>query len=362
MHHDGSGPARRRVALVCLLGLVAAGCAGDPAPADPAPDGAPGIERLDGVSTVSAYDGDAGLDRWRAEVPGIEEVEIPSTADGATQPALWQPPTGDGPQPLLVALHSWSADHEQHNGIPFARLAEQRGWGMIHPDFRGVFETPEATGSDLAVQDVLDAVDFAAEQAPIDPDQVFAVGFSGGGMMSLLMAGRHPDRFAGAAAWVPIDDLVDWYGYHEDRDTAYAEQIRASCGGDPLVEEPVAAECAQRSPTTHLDAAREAGVPVYLAHGIDDETVPPHNSARAFNRLARPEDRLPDDVTAALRENTLPTQLRGEIDGEAYFGSDDPEVLFVRESGPVTLVLFDGAHDMAFHPGLDWMVQGLGAP
>lgn len=45
---------------------------------------------------------------------------------------------------------------------------------------------PPATGSDLAVQDVLDAVDFAAQEGGIDPERVFVVGFSGGGVMSLL--------------------------------------------------------------------------------------------------------------------------------------------------------------------------------
>jgi len=33
----------------------------------------------------------------------------------------------------------------------------------------------------------------------------------------------------------------------------------------------------------------------------------------------------------------------------------DPDVLVARRSGPVTLVLFEGGHDMVFHPGLAFM-------
>ncbi|CAN5225720.1 hypothetical protein BH20ACT3_BH20ACT3_11490 [soil metagenome] len=77
--------------------------------------------------------------------------------------------------------------------------------------------------------------------------------------------GRHPERFAGAAAWVPIHDLVPWYDYNVPLDTSYVAEIVASCGGEPLEEPDARDECLQRSPVTHLDAARDAELPFYLA-------------------------------------------------------------------------------------------------
>lgn len=315
--------------------------------------------RLPGVVDVASLESrPSSLAGWRTVVPRVQDVQIPSTADGSAQPALWLPPQGEGPQPLIVALHSWSTRYEQYVNTPFGRWADQEGWAMIAPDFRGVYEKPAATASDLAVQDVVDAVEWAVDQGGVEEDEVFVVGFSGGGLMSLVMAGRHPDLFAGAVSFVPIYDLVDWYVYNRgkegDRPARYARQIAASCGGDPTSDPAAREQCLQRSPKTYLDAAREAGLPIFIGHGLHDETVPPDHGVRAFNQLADPQDRLSPDVLAAVTRNTLPPEVAGEP-AESFFGEQDPEVLLARRSGPVTLVLFDGEHDMVFHPALAFL-------
>ena len=48
-------------------------------------------------------------------------------------------------------------------------------------------DDPDAVGSELAVQDVADAIEYAIAQDGVDASRVFAVGYSGGGMMALLM-------------------------------------------------------------------------------------------------------------------------------------------------------------------------------
>jgi poly(3-hydroxybutyrate) depolymerase len=63
----------------------------------------------------------------------VEDVRIPSTADGTPQPALWLAPGGDEPQPLLVVLHPWSSGYLQAAGIPFARWAAREGWALVAP-------------------------------------------------------------------------------------------------------------------------------------------------------------------------------------------------------------------------------------
>jgi dienelactone hydrolase len=315
------------------------------------------FQRLDDVVDLSSLEsaGDT-FAAWQDVVPDVEDVEIPSSADGAQQQALWLAPQGDEPRPLLVVLHSWSTRYLQHFSTPYGRWADQEGWAMVAPDFRGVFDRPEATGSDLAVQDVLDAVDWALERGGVDAERVFVVGFSGGGMMSLLMAGRHPDRFAGAVSWVPVHDLADWYAYNRDEQagSGYQFEIASSCGGDPTSEQSARKECEQRSPEAHLDATRDAGMAVYLGHGLSDRTVPPDHAVRAFDHLADEDDRLGEDVRAAVARGELPQDVPGE-QAESFFGPEDPEVLLARRSGPVTLALFEGEHDMVFHPGLQWM-------
>lgn len=384
--HLGRRPLRRGAALGLVAALLLLGCEPDGEPADDGtdagvdeadgdpeaadePDEAPELdpdavelERLEGVATALdvAEFADEGAERWQDEVPAAEDVTITSSVDDHEQPAMWLPAgEDDGPAPLLVVLHSWSTEYQQHQNIPFAQLAEQLGWAAVFPNFRGTFDTEEAGGSDLAVQDVVDAIDWAAEQDDIDEDRVFVTGFSGGGMMTLLMAGQHPDRFAGAVAWVPIHDVTRWYAYNitEVPDATYPDEIETLCGGVPTEDGAAESECLERSPVTYLDAAVESGVPIYLGHGLDDDIVRPDESLEAFNQLAEPDDRLEQDAIDTVHERQLPDELAGTVEAETFFDEQDPEVLFARGSGPTTLVLFDGEHDMVYHPTVRWFAS-----
>ena len=96
-------------------------------------------------------------------------------------------------------------------------------------------------------------------------------------------------------------------------------------------------------------------MPVYIGHGLGDRDVRPDHAVRAFNQLAAAADRIPRAAVTEIRRNTLPPALHRSIEGPTHFGSTDPRVLFARKSGQATLVLFEGGHDMVFHPGLRWM-------
>ena len=141
------------------------------------------------------------LAAWRARVPGIKVIDIPSSVDGKKQRAIWYASGSDKKKPLLIALHSWSADYEQNLNIPFAEFAVENDWAFVHPDFRGPNLRPEATASDLAVSDVIDAVTYARKRAEIDADRIYLVGYSGGAMKALVLAGRFPELWAGVAAF-----------------------------------------------------------------------------------------------------------------------------------------------------------------
>ncbi|HSL59837.1 MAG TPA: hypothetical protein VK866_18455, partial [Acidimicrobiales bacterium] len=159
------------VALVVGLAAAPAGATeGTPPESEVAPLSTgltPSFSRVWPATTQSFYP-TSGLARWVQSVPGIADVRIRSTADGTSQPSLWLAPNEPGPRPLLVVLHSWSAGYTQHLSIPYAQWARTHGWAMIHPDFRGRLDGADSTGSDLAVQDVIDAIDFAQAHADID--------------------------------------------------------------------------------------------------------------------------------------------------------------------------------------------------
>ncbi|MFD2246081.1 alpha/beta hydrolase family protein [Pontibacter ruber] len=309
-------------------------------------------------STTKKYPGkvaDESIAIWHKKVPEVEQVQITSTADGKQQPALMYNSDSYRMKPLLVVLHSWSSEYLQVVSIPYALWAKEYDWVFIQPNYRGKFDDPEAVASDVAIQDIVDAVDYAKKTADIDTSRIYIVGSSGGAMTALVAAGKHPEIWAGVVAWVPVFDLVDWYAFSQNyphRD--YNRHIVAACGGEPLPGTPAAEEAKRRSPSTYLSNAK--GVPLFLAHGTIDVLVPPNHSMRAFNLLANPEDRFTQEEMDYIdKEQKIPPGLRGATEDSLYFGPDDPPVLFRRESDKVRLVLYEGVHDMAYNPSLLWL-------
>jgi hypothetical protein len=174
-------------------------------------------------------------------------------------------------------------------------------------------------------------------------------------MTALVAAGRHPEIWAGVVAWVPVFDLVDWYAFSQNyphRD--YNSHIVAACGGEPLPGTPAAEECKRRSPSTYIHNAKD--VPIFLAHGTVDVLVPPDHSIRAYNILANPADTISQkEIDYILEKQELPEGIKGATNRDKYFGAKDPQIVFMRESANVRLVLFVGVHDMAYNPGLLWL-------
>ena len=316
------------------------------------------VERMPQYSTSKKYPSkfaDESLTKWQKEIPGIQKVDIKSTVDGNMQPALFYTSETTGKRPLLVMLHSWSSEYLQEVSIPFAEWSMEYDWAFIHPNYRGKFNKPEAMASDLAIQDIVDAVNYAKAHAEIDESRIYILGSSGGAMTALVAAGRHPEIWAGVVAWVPVYDLVDWYAfsqYYPHRD--YNRHVVIACGGEPLPGTPAAEECLRRSPVTYIDNLK--GTPVFLAAGMEDLLVPVSHTLRAFNALAQPSDTISQEHMKYIdKEQELPEELEGTSDGVKYFGGSDPKVVYTRQSGDVRLVLFEGVHDMAYSPGLLWL-------
>lgn len=312
------------------------------------------VRMLEFFTTLSDFPSFAS---WEKTVPEVQTIGIRSSADGSVQPALFYDSGSEIRKPLLVALHSWSRDYRQEGSIPYGAWCVENDWVFIHPDYRGVFDNPNATNSEFALRDILDAVAYAKKNARVDESRVYLIGFSGGAMTALTMAGRHPEVWTAVSAWVPIFDLPEWYRYNATNFPGrhYAKHIISSCGGIPAAGSAAERECSRRSPSAYLKNARGRKLRIYISHGIQDDYAPPGNALKSFNQLADPADRINrEDIEYIDRTRKLPKRLSGRYDDEFYRKAGKP-LLFRKTSGNATVSLFKGGHDMLYNVALYWL-------
>lgn len=285
-----------------------------------------------------------------------QRVDIVSARDGTKQQAYFHRSAKAGPQPLVVSLHSWSAGYEQADALLPQVLA--RDVHYIHPDFRGKNDRPEAAGSDLALSDLDEAIDFALQHADVDPAQIHVVGQSGGGHATLLMFQRSRHRLASCAAFVPISDLETWfYESLGRRQKYYRDLLRVTRSPDSLRFD--GAEARRRSPLfMPTPVARRRDTKLLIAAGVHDGytgSVPVTQSIAMFNKLVldfggEATDQVPADTTLALATaRTLPRLP------PARFG--DRQLVYEKRFRNLRLVMFEGGHEFVLPAALELVKQ-----
>lgn len=304
---------------------------------------------------------------------GVAEITYLSAADQTKQPALFEAPADKAkPVPLLVALHTWSSDYKQAGGeAVYARWCQDMGWAFIHPNFRGKNNTPDALGSDLAVEDIRSAVEYAKSSANIDPERIYCIGVSGGGHASLLMAARAPEIWAGVSAWCGISDIQKWHQQCTDNRSfiGYAGHIKSALGGTPESSHERMESAKHRSPVTWLAAAGKVNLDIN--HGVNDGrtsreeegffggSVPFTHSLEAWNAVVPEGDRFPEATINTWFETQKFPDHKASRD--ILYGLNEP--LFRKISGPSRITIFNGGHEIIHEAALNWLnVQRLGQP
>jgi dipeptidyl aminopeptidase/acylaminoacyl peptidase len=164
-----------------------------------------------------------------------EKITYHSRADGLEIPAfVFKPLHMRGPKshPALVWVHENIRGHLYEHYIPYIREATAKGYIVIAPEYRGsigygkaFYDAIDYGGAE--VDDVLTAVDYLKQNVPeVDPTRIGIIGWSHGGMITLLSIFREPTTFKCAAALVPVTNLFQrlaWKGVeaqHERIDPA----------------------------------------------------------------------------------------------------------------------------------------------
>ena len=289
----------------------------------------------------------------------LELIKVKSSLDDSLQPSMfWAPASAKTtPTPLFVFLHSWSGNYKQNNA-KWLQEAEQRGWIYLHPDFRGVNQQPEACGSRLARQDILDAIEYVIKHCNVDQSRIYLAGSSGGGHMTMLMAGHHPDRFSAASAWVGISDLAEWYRFHlkDGVPQNYARMILKSLTDKPGTSEEIDVQYRDRSPLFWIDNATE--LPLDLNAGVTDGqtgSVPFAHTINAFNVLAKKNQTAPvteAEIEQLWNQGTLTNPQASDQETDETYGR---EIHLRRKSGNARVTIFQGGHEGLPEPACEWL-------
>lgn len=163
-------------------------------------------EEHDGWSMANPY---IQLEGY-VQATDIEVIDLTSSFDGTDRRAMVQVPIGYTPDaveyPLVIGVHWWGA-RDFHALKPLAKACNDRGWLLACPDIR----RNHHTASKFVQRDIIDLIDYMTEEYSVDPERVYILGTSMGGMMAATTAAKYPHRFAALAELEGPTNLGNWY-------------------------------------------------------------------------------------------------------------------------------------------------------
>ena len=262
----------------------------DAAPADAEPpDAGPDDAKTDDVKTDDV-DVDVGPDAVDTDVVaadaaegGLRERRTFIGASGTREYVLYVPPgAGSASIPLVMVLHGCSQTADGFASLTgFETLANQEGFAVVFPEQPGTAnpllcwnwfldeDQQRDTGEAAVLADIVREV---MDEGWVDNTRVHAVGLSAGGAMSIVLAAVFPDVFAsvGAVAGCPFK-------------------------GSPCLNAPSSLTGEQLADLAYTAmGALARPVPVFLAQGDADTTVPPENVELVVQQWLGVADRADD--------------------------------------------------------------------
>jgi dipeptidyl aminopeptidase/acylaminoacyl peptidase len=215
-------------------------------------------------------------------------------------------PDGDGPHPVIVRVHGGPHMLDMDRWVPDILAHVDAGFLVAMVNYRGSDGYGRAWRDQLIgnigfleLEDVLAGLDDLVGRGLADPDRAVLAGWSWGGYVTLLGAGRHPERWASLVAGVPVADYVAAY---EDESPSLQALDRSLFGGDPSTRPDLFRE---RSPITYADQVR---APLLILAGENDSRCP---IRQIWNYVGR------------LRSRGLEPEVYTYATGHASFDTDE---------------------------------------
>ncbi len=220
----------------------------------------------------------ADVDYVRYTGPAPRVIKNP-TGQGAGNPVVINAYTffprkrpAQGKIPLLIYVHGGVHGHVDVYSVHFLRELLEQGYAVVAPEYRGssgygkeFWELIDYGG--LENEDVFAAKKFMLENHDLlDPDRVGILGWSHGGMITLMNLFNHPKEYKVGYAGVPVSDIVARMGY---KDQAYRKLFSAPYHIGKTADEDVN-EYRRRSPAWNADKLQ---TPLLIHTNTNDEDV-----------------------------------------------------------------------------------------
>jgi dipeptidyl aminopeptidase/acylaminoacyl peptidase len=228
-----------------------------------------------------------------AKVNGKDMSAVESTTyharDGLEIPAYLTLPADRATKalPLIVMPHGGPFVRDEWSYDVWAQFLANRGYLVLQPNYRGstgygkAFVDKGLGQWGRAMQDDIDdGVKWLVDQGKVDPKRVCIMGASYGGYAAMWAAARNPDIYRCAISLAGISDVEAMLKY--DRKlfsaTRYYRNWREKVQGDKEFD------LATVSP---LRAVDRISIPLLIAHGDKDETVPVAQSRKLHDALTK---------------------------------------------------------------------------
>lgn len=278
---------------------------------------------------------------WRLRLGDIAEIDkvaytsLPPkvvtnpTAPGATNPLIIRAYTflprnldRSRKHPLIVFPHD--GVHSNFNSGGYAHIVRElveQGYSVIAPDYRGSTGYGESFWRQIdyggrEVDDVLAARDWMLEAYSfLDPHRVGIIGWSHGGLITLMNILLHSKAYTVAYAGVPVSDLVARMGYEPE---SYRALYSAPYHIGKSVRDDIG-EYRRRSPVNH---AKDLATPLLIHTNTNDEDVNVLEVEHLIDSLKAAgktfEYKIYQDAPGGHAFNRIDTKLAKESRAEIY--------------------------------------------
>ncbi len=224
-------------------------------------------------------------------------------------------------QPLIVMVHGGIHSSFTSDSGHIVRELLDQGYSIVAADYRGSTGYGEGYSRQIdyggrEVDDVYLGMQWMLDHYPfLDSRRVGIVGWSHGGLITLMNIFQHPESFAAAYAGVPVSDLVFRLGYQSE---AYRAEFSAPYHIGKTVREDIG-EYERRSPVSYVSRLQ---TPLLIHTNTNDEDVNVLEVERLISALKAEgkkfEYKIYENAPGGHMFNRLDTRLARESRQEIY--------------------------------------------